>query len=123
MRCRECGASFEPRAVMQVFCSRKCAGRHGNREYREKTKVGERVFAGDGMTLNCANCGKSFTLMHYRDKAGRLREDKRTCFCSATCEKKYWRHPPQDDPRRYHVTDAGRSEWWEKMTNRRDSEA
>ena len=43
------------------------------------------------ITFTCSHCGRSVTT------EGGVR-DKRTRFCSQKCEKKYWRHPPHDNP-------------------------
>lgn len=40
-------------------------------------------------TFECRQCGKSITTADTF-------KDKRQVFCSASCEKKYWRHPPCD---------------------------
>lgn len=79
MICPECGKPFQQKTVTQKYCSKKC----GNR-YRKKHGV-EWV----SITFRCAKCGR-------RVETDPKARDMRTRFCSAECEKKYWRHPPHE---------------------------
>ncbi len=102
-KCPECGKHFVPMSVNQIYCSRKCGGR-----YRIRHKV-------DGnyppVTFTCSQCGREVTT---EGGTG----DKRTRFCSAVCEKKYWRHPPHDRPStRTNFRSAAEYVSWERRTN------
>ena len=79
MICPECGESFLPLSVNQKYCSTKCGDK-----YRRKHKI-----VSLSITFNCAKCGKAVVTEEGT-------KDMRTRFCSETCEKKYWRHPPHD---------------------------
>lgn len=103
MKCLECGEEFTPLAVNQIYCSRRC-GRTYWRKNREKMKY-------PSITFSCAQCGRTVVT----EEGGK---DKRTRFCSAQCEKKYWRHPRWDKASsntNYHsiAEYAG----WERRTN------
>lgn len=77
MTCLHCGKSFTPGTVIQKYCSASC----GNK-YRRVHTISE---AWPSITFNCAHCGRTVVT-----EAGK---DRRTRFCSQSCEKKYWRHP------------------------------
>ena len=81
--CLCCGKEYEKKTVTQKYCSVKC-----QQKYLHKNKA-PRV----SITFTCAyrHCGR--TVVTETDRL-----DRRTRFCSRECEKKYWRHPPQDDP-------------------------
>lgn|GEM_PF-1858513 len=50
MICKQCGASFSPRTVVQKFCSKKCCWRYHKTHdmWRERQSI----------TFTCAKCGK-----------------------------------------------------------------
>lgn len=83
MKCLECGAEFTPKTVIQKYCSKRCADRF-------KSKHDMDVFY-PSITFQCAQCGKTVTT---EGGTG----DKRTRFCCASCEKKFWRHPHWENP-------------------------
>ncbi len=79
MKCEYCGAEFSPLAVTQRYCSNKCGY-----TYRRKHKdAAQRHFP--SVAFNCSQCGRVVVTDGIRDR--------RTRFCSAQCEKKFWRHP------------------------------
>lgn len=80
--CLNCGKPMEIRTVVQLYCSKKCREEY----YRSKDrKVTEANWP--SITFACAKCG---TVVTTRPDI----RDRRTRFCSAACEKKYYRHPP-----------------------------
>lgn len=80
MKCLECNAEFTPLSVNQLYCSVRCGD-----AYRRKHPA-ETHFP--SVSFNCSFCGKAVVTDG--------KKDKRTRFCSRTCEKKYWRHPPTE---------------------------
>ncbi len=80
MKCLECNAEFIPLSVNQRYCSVRCGD-----AYRRKHPA-ETHFP--SVSFNCSFCGKAVVTDG--------KKDKRTRFCSQTCEKKYWRHPPTE---------------------------
>lgn len=82
MKCPNCNEEFSPRAVNQIYCSTRCGD-----QYRRKHGAHKRI----SITFNCSNCGR--TVVTEPENG-----DKRTRFCSESCEKKYWKHPPCDYP-------------------------
>ncbi len=80
MKCLECKAEFAPLAVNQLYCSVRCGD-----SYRKK-HPDETHFP--PVSFCCSYCGKAVVTDG--------KKDKRTRFCSHTCEKKYWRHPPSE---------------------------
>ncbi len=78
MKCRNCGKEFFEKTVMQKYCSVKC-----QQIYRRTHDLNAESPA---ITFSCAKCGKVVTT---EPGTG----DRRMRFCSAVCEKKYWRHP------------------------------
>lgn len=67
MICKQCGASFSPRTVVQKFCSKKCCWRYHKTHdmWRERQSI----------TFTCAKCGK--VVVTETDGA---RPDKRSDF-------------------------------------------
>lgn len=79
MKCEYCGAEFAPLSVNQLYCSPSCKYKW----YRQNPGGAKRHFP--SVTFNCSQCGRTVVTDGARDK--------RTRFCSASCEKKFWRHP------------------------------
>lgn len=78
MQCPNCKCEFTPLAVNQLYCSARCGD-----TYRRKHPAVTRF---PPISFHCSFCGKAVVTDG--------KKDKRTRFCSETCEKKYWRHPP-----------------------------
>ena len=83
MRCRQCGEEFEPRTVIQKYCSERRGKRYRSEHGKEINDEYPRI------VFQCAKCNKRVIT------EGNTR-DKRTRFCSAECERKYWKHPPAE---------------------------
>ena len=101
LKCPQCNTEFTPLSVTQIYCSSKC----GNK-YRKNHKA-----ISPSITFDCAFCGKTVVT---EDGTG----DRRTRFCSAVCEKKYWRHPPFENVivrTNFHSLQEYQS--WERRTN------
>ena len=81
-KCPECGKIFNPHSIHQIYCSEECG-----KAYR---KIHGR-FEREKITFNCAKCGRAVTTEPENG-------DKRSRFCCVQCERKYWRHPPADNP-------------------------
>lgn len=103
-RCPVCGEKFEKIHRLQVYCSETCyqaADRRKVKAQRLRPSV----------RFECAHCGKTVIT---DPESG----DKRSRFCSKECERKYWRHPPQDySPRNQCFQSAGQIAAYEKRTN------
>ena len=82
--CLNCGKPMEMRTVVQLYCSRQC-----QQEYYRAHKRDVVAARWPSITFTCAKCGRTITTAPGT-------ADRRTRFCSVGCEKKYWRHPPQD---------------------------
>lgn len=80
MKCEQCGKEFEPKP-QQLFCSAKCQGK----SWRKNGPHGY-----PSITFVCAKCGKTVTTEGGKDRRSR--------FCCRECEKKFWKHPPHDNP-------------------------
>lgn len=83
MKCLECGEEFTQLSVNQIYCSKTCGQRYW-RKNRGKIKY-------PSITFQCSQCGKTVVT-----EGGS--KDKRTRFCCASCEKKFWRHPHWENP-------------------------
>lgn len=83
MKCLNCGQNFIPRSVTQKYCCEKC----GNK-YRRNNK-GKMIYP--SIIFSCSQCGKTVVT---EEGSG----DMRTRFCSASCEKKFWKHPHWENP-------------------------
>lgn len=83
MKCLYCGEEFTPATVVQKYCSKSC----GNR-FRRRHDMGKYY---PSITFECAMCGRTVV-------TDGTTKDKRFRFCSKECEKKYWKHPPFDNP-------------------------
>lgn len=100
MKCPNCGKEFAERTVVQKFCSTRC----GN-QYRRRYKP-----TYPSITFRCAKCGRAVETDGVKDK--------RTRFCCQECEKKYWRHPPYDNPTcRTNFHSVAEYASWERRTN------
>lgn len=103
MKCRQCGEEFTPATVVQKYCSRLCKERY----YRHHDINAEYP----SITFTCAQCGRTVVT-----EGGA--KDKRTRFCCASCEKKFWRHPPwehETSRTNFHSVEEYAS--WERRTN------
>lgn len=82
--CWNCGNPIKANAFTQhqKFCSVKCRN-----EYKRKNKTTQYF---EPFSFTCAQCGREI----YIDTP----DDKRTRFCCKECEKKYWKHPPHENP-------------------------
>ncbi len=80
MICPNCGKEFTERTVIQKFCCKECGYQYRLTHKPEYPSI----------TFNCSYCGRTVVTDGVRDK--------RTRFCCQTCEKKYWRHPPHEQP-------------------------
>lgn len=79
MKCLQCGTSFTPLSVNQLYCSETCGDRYRRRH-------GAPGFP--SIQFDCAYCGRTVVTDGVKDK--------RTRFCCEQCERKYWRHPPHE---------------------------
>lgn len=101
--CPECKEEFTPMTVVQIYCSRQCGERYRRRN-KGKIKYPSVTFA-------CSQCGKTVVTEEGS-------KDKRTRFCSASCEKKYWRHPHWENPStRINFRSLEEYERYEQRTN------
>ena len=97
MKCLNCGEWFAEQGGNQKYCSAACG-----EKYRRKHPVKTRY---PSITFTCAKCGKEVVTDGIRDK--------RTRFCSQTCERRYWRHPPNEHSA-LRTMSARYSEWYDK---------
>lgn len=103
-KCLECGKNFTPLSVNQIYCCKQCGDK-----YRRKNK-GKIKYP--SITFSCSQCGK----VVVTDNGS---SDKRTRFCSASCEKKFWRHPHWENPStRINFRSIKEYESYESRTNR-----
>ena len=105
MKCLECGEEFEPLSVVQKYCSMRCGSR-----YRKKNKGRIKY---PSVTFTCAyhKCGRTVVT---EEGSG----DMRTRFCSASCERKFWRHPPwEHETSITNFRSAGEYASYERRTN------
>ena len=101
MICPNCKEEFTPRTVVQIYCSRRCGY-----QYRAKHEVNN----WPSISFNCAKCGRLVVTDGKRDM--------RTRFCSQSCEKNYWRHPPHEhEASRQNFHSLQEYESWERRTN------
>ena len=88
-KCPVCGTVFIAGRRTQKYCSPFC------RRYAHRYGLIERVVSADGAnalrTFQCVRCGKIISVTDERDK--------RTKFCSAHCERLYWKHSQHVKPR------------------------
>lgn len=89
--CRICGAKIKGAQSWQLpdFCSKSCKAKH-------------RVYFGTvdtkGRLFNCKQCGKEVVTGE---------KDRRSVFCSAECEKKYWRLASKEKRQRHKYNISG----------------
>lgn len=101
MICPECGNSFLALSINHKYCCKSCGDR-----YRRKHKI-----ISPSLTFDSAKCGKTVVTEEGT-------RDMRTRFCSETCEKKYWRHPPFENiTSRINFHSFQEYKSWENRTN------
>lgn len=84
-RCLVCGKAFAADRITQKYCSpfcRRYAHRHGMNDHAPARQGTEPL-----RTFRCVRCG---VLVKVTD-----RNDRRQKFCSARCERLYWKHAPK----------------------------
>ena len=87
-KCLVCGAMFTADRITQKYCSAFCrryAHRYGLIDRGEHPKGADVV-----REFHCVRCGTLVTIVDGRDK--------RTKFCSAHCERLYWKHSQHVKP-------------------------
>lgn len=84
-KCLMCGLPMEGAPPDKKYCSVRCAQKY-YRLHRDMV-----IKSWPSLTFTCAKCGKLVVTEPGPS-------DKRTRFCCASCERQYWRHPPQDNP-------------------------
>ncbi|MCD7882511.1 MAG: hypothetical protein LUI87_02215 [Lachnospiraceae bacterium] len=107
MKCPNCGKEFTALTVIQKYCSTKCGYQYRKIHPPEYPSI----------TFDCANCGKKVVTDGIRDKRSR--------FCCAECEKKYWKHRPWDETNKRRDSGSARMQFhsveeyasWERRTN------
>ena len=103
-KCLNCGEYFSELTVTQRYCCTKCGA-----QYRRKHTV-----AWPSISFDCAKCGRHVVTDGRRDM--------RTRFCSAACEKRYWRHPPYEhETSRINYHSAGEYLARERWENRKEA--
>ncbi len=86
IQCPTCGTMFMAGRISQKYCSAACrryAHRHGMNDHKEPAP-GEKSLR----TFRCMRCGVRVKVTS--------RYDKRKKFCSAHCERLYWKHSPKN---------------------------
>lgn len=82
MKCLECRENFTPLSVTQKYCSLKCGAKY---RWKNRGKIKY-----PSITFSCRQCGHTVVT----EDGSR---DRRTDFCCASCEKKFWRRPPWEN--------------------------
>lgn len=101
MKCRQCGTEFTPLSVNQKFCSASCGAKWRYRHGADPVP---------SVTFRCAKCGKLVVTDGI--------SDRRTRFCSQSCEKRWWRHPPYEhESSRTNFRSVAEYASWERRTN------
>ncbi len=81
-QCLVCGAVFIAERISQKYCSALC------RRYAHRYGLNDHAAVSEGepvlRAFHCVKCGQ---LIRITDSC-----DKRTKFCSARCERLYWKH-------------------------------
>lgn len=104
-RCLCCGERLNPPqyTTHMMFCSKKCRDEFHKKHEKEPVKI-------QPFRFNCAQCDREVVVIDI--------DDHRSRFCSSTCEKKYWRHPPENHTTcntNFHTVAEYLS--WERRTN------
>jgi DNA-directed RNA polymerase subunit RPC12/RpoP/endogenous inhibitor of DNA gyrase (YacG/DUF329 family) len=103
MKCLNCGTEFTALSINQKYCCTTCGAR-----YRWKNR-GKLLYP--SVTFSCSHCGKTVVT---ESGSG----DMRTRFCSAVCEKKFWRHPHwENTSNRINFRSADEYASYERRTN------
>ena len=103
MKCKQCGREFPQMTVVQKYCSSACGAKY-RRTHDMKAEY-------PSISFRCAKCGR----MVVTDGTS---QDKRTRFCSAECEKNWWRHPPYEhDHKNQNFRSIAAYASWERRTN------
>lgn len=105
MKCPECGIDFVQKTVIQKYCSEICGDR-----YRRKNRW-KMEYPSIKFTCAYPKCGR---VVVTEEGSG----DRRERFCCASCEKKFWRHPPWEHTTQninFHSVQEYVS--WERRTN------
>lgn len=103
MKCLNCNEEFVALSIIQKYCCSKCGV-----AYRKNHDIKKEY---PSITFACAKCGKMVVTEGTQ-------KDKRMRFCSNVCEKKFWRHPPWENPTN-RVNFRSMEEYlsWERRTN------
>lgn len=84
MKCINCGKELQ--GLQKKFCSRICTKQYyKNHDVEHHDSLQKEIHV--LREFNCRQCCKTVFVSDPKDR--------RTIFCSATCEKKYWKHPPE----------------------------
>lgn len=103
MKCLQCGEEFTPMTIIQKYCSVKCRNRYC------RTHNMDQFYP--SITFARAQCGKTVVT------EGGVK-DKRSRFCSRSCEKKFWRHPHwESTSSRINFRSVQEYANWERRTN------
>lgn len=80
-QCRRCGKHFQAWTT-QVYCSAECRKRDQKaiEPYHAEAPAGIPIIR----EFNCKQCGRTVFVWE--------KSDKRTVFCSHSCEVNYWKH-------------------------------
>lgn len=79
MKCLMCGMTFEKRTSYHRYCSDACRNKAQTRGLKRQHATA----AFSAYEFDCRNCGDHIIVMDP--------DDHRSVYCSATCEKAYWR--------------------------------
>lgn len=99
--CPECGREFVKTHPGHLYCTPQCG-----KAYRRRHPMSN----DPSVTFVCAKCGRVVVTEPERG-------DRRTRFCSAECEKRYWRHPETEGRNLRNYRTAGEYFQHEKFTN------
>lgn len=82
--CIMCGTVFTADRVTQKYCSSSCRRLAHRRGMNDHAKPSARAKRKALRVFNCVKCGRRVYVT--------TPSDKRTKFCSAHCERLYWKH-------------------------------
>lgn len=102
--CYNCGKPIKANhyATHQKFCCVECRNQY-HKENKDTSYFTPFFF-------ECSQCGKRVEITDEKDR--------RTRFCCASCEKKYWRHPPyEQETSRTNFHSVQEYLSWERRTN------